>query len=401
MSQHLPFTPDDRGDPPAEFAERRLAAPLAPVTLPNGNQVLVAVRYEDVRQVLGDPRFTRIRYYPDDHGGDQLCEWADIVQDAIQSDEVETVAQRAAIEAMSPRNIRAWRPYITELAEQITADFAARAQPGDFMEGFAFPLVDQVLDELLGIPAADRARVRHWSDVTLAMTGVAASEDRMSAGLECFEFAQGLVRDRQADRAERSGGHFSCALIDSLIDAHAAGDLSEAELDSITTALILGGRTAPTTVGGGVFGLLSTPGAYRALVDDPAGIPQAVEEILRCYTGGVAQMLRMAREDVRLPSGTVQKGQTVLASTVAANFDPQAFADPDRFDIDRAECPHLGLGHGAHYCVGANLGREMLQTGLTALTSTLPGLRLAVPPDQVQWFTGLFVRYPTRLPLTW
>jgi cytochrome P450 len=399
--RQLPFAPDDLGRPPTEFAERRATAPLSPVTLPNGRQVLVAVRYEDVRQVLCDPRFTRLLDYPDDQGGEGICEWFDVDEDAIQPDDAEAAAQRAAIKALSPRNVRAWAPHIRERAEQIVADFAARARPADFTEGVAYPLVDRVADELLGVPPADGARVRHWANVILASTSAAVREDRVTAGLECFEYIQRLVRERQADRAGRPGGGLAHALIDSLIEAHEAGEVSEADLYSIATGVTVGGRATPTVMGGGVFGLLTTPGAYQALVTDPAGIPQAVEEMLRCYSGGVAQMLRTATQDVPLPSGTVRKGQTVLAPSMAANFDPEVFPDPDRFDIDRDQRPHLGFGHGKHLCVGANLGREILQAGLAAMTSALPGLHLAVSPDEVPWFTGLFVRYPTELLVAW
>jgi cytochrome P450 len=70
-------------------------------------------------------------------------------------------------------------------------------------------------------------------------------------------------------------------------------------------------------------------------------------------------LLRVATADVKLPSGTIRKGEAVMPSMAAANRDPEVFPDPDRFDIARSECPHMSFGHGAHYCLGANLARQV------------------------------------------
>jgi cytochrome P450 len=91
----------------------------------------------------------------------------------------------------------------------------------------------------------------------------------------------------------------------------------------------------------------------------------------------------------------------VLAYTTAANRDPRVFSNPDRFDITRPITPDLSFGHGAHHCVGTHLARLELQTVLAALSQRLPGLRLAVDPDELAWKAGGVVRGLAALPVAW
>jgi cytochrome P450 len=116
----------------------------------------------------------------------------------------------------------------------------------------------------------------------------------------------------------------------------------------------------------------------------------------------VTAIPRYAKVDVQLSGGTVRAGEPVLASLMAANRDPRAFPDPDRLDVTRRPVtPHATFGFGAHYCVGAPLGRIELQAALSALVARAPGLRLAVDPDKIVWDVTQITQGPRELPLTW
>jgi cytochrome P450 len=132
-------------------------------------------------------------------------------------------------------------------------------------------------------------------------------------------------------------------------------------------------------------------------------MPGAVEELLRFVplAPTAAALPRYATRDVEVGAVTVRAGQPVLTAQAAANRDPRAFRDPDRFDVTREPRPHLAFGYGTHHCVGAELARMELRVALAALLAGFPDLRLAVPADALVWRSGLAVRGPLTLPVTW
>lgn len=115
---------------------------------------------------------------------------------------------------------------------------------------------------------------------------------------------------------------------------------------------------------------------------DPQRWPAVVEELLRHLSVVHSGVRRVATEDVEVAGTRIRAGHGVVVALQAANRDPDAFADPDRFEIDRNARQHLAFGHGAHQCVGQALARLELQIGLPALFDRLPSLRLADSPDE-------------------
>jgi cytochrome P450 len=137
-------------------------------------------------------------------------------------------------------------------------------------------------------------------------------------------------------------------------------------------------------------------------------MPGAVEELMRWVPllVNAATLPRYALEDVQLGSGTAKDctrsaGEPVLLAKHAANRDPRVFDDPDRLNLTREPKGHLGLGHGAHHCIGAPLARMDLQVALAALLDRCPGLDLAVAADELHWKSGLAVRGLVALPVGW
>jgi cytochrome P450 len=197
--------------------------------------------------------------------------------------------------------------------------------------------------------------------------------------------------------------HPSDDLIGALVRERVGGDrVSDDELNNLLRVLLAAGHeTTASQIPNFVFLLLSS-GDYARLAAEPALIPTAVEELLR-YVPLLVQgsMTRFVLEEVELGGVRLRPGEQVLVELAAANRDPVVFTDPETFDITRADNPHVAFGYGLHHCVGAALARMELQVALTALTTRLPGLRLAVPADQVSWHIDRFVRRPKELPVTW
>jgi pentalenolactone synthase len=164
--------------------------------------------------------------------------------------------------------------------------------------------------------------------------------------------------------------------------------------------LFAGHETTVVQIGLGAMLLLANPDQWQALVDEPALVPNAIEETLRAARTRGFAVPRYARTDLELDGVTVKAGELVLLDLGAGNLDPEAFADPDRVDVTRSATSHLALGHGARYCLGAPLARIELQAVFSQLVARFPTLRLAVdvseltiPPDAL---TGGLTELPVR-----
>jgi len=130
-------------------------------------------------------------------------------------------------------------------------------------------------------------------------------------------------------------------------------------------------------------------------------VDSAVEEILRMAAPSGGGLPRYARADIDIAGVTIRTGDAVLIAGAAANRDPAAFPDPDRFDITRNPNPHLAFGHGPRFCIGASLARLELHAVFAALPQRFPSLELTVPLDQLELRTDLLTGGVTALSVTW
>ncbi|TDD85901.1 cytochrome P450 [Actinomadura darangshiensis] len=360
------------------------------IALPSGDTMRTARRYDDVRQVLTDPRFSRDMRRAH---GKRMVRGRDVSDDPhslLNMDPPEhTRIRRIVAGAFKPRRIARRRPRVLAITRELAGEMAASGPPADLVGEFAFPLPVRVICELLGIPDADRDRFRVWADTMLSMSD-ADAEQRVQAGREFRAY----IREHLAAHRAHPGE----ALLDDLIAARDGSDaLSERELVSLTSNLIVAGHeTTANLIASGVFTLLSE-GLYRGL----APTERLVEELLRHDTPALYALPRVATRDVDLPSGTVAAGETVLPLLAEANRDSGVFGEPDGFDADRDGPAHLAFGHGAHFCLGAGLARLEAEVALTVLLAEFPDLALAVPAEDVPWRTTSLVRGPTRLPVRW
>jgi cytochrome P450 len=182
----------------------------------------------------------------------------------------------------------------------------------------------------------------------------------------------------------------------------AADGTDDDEIAALSMALLFAGHeTTVVAIGLGSLLLLTNPGQRQALRNDPALIPAAVEEMLRAPGKGGGGIPRYARADLEISGVTVRAGELVLLDNGAANHDHSVYPDPDRFDITRQAASHLTFGHGPRYCLGAPLARIELQAVFSQLIPRFPGMRLAVPAEDLRLNRDVLTSGLAQLPVTW
>ena len=207
------------------------------------------------------------------------------------------------------------------------------------------------------------------------------------------DYLRRLIEDRrQAQRHD---------LISHLIDVQQQGaPISDEEIQAECMLLLIAGHeTTVNLIGTSTRLLLLHPEQAQKLRDEPALMPNAIEEFLR-YDGTVKWVTRMAREDMEIGGERIDTGDLVVLLTGAANRDPSQFPDHDRFDVTRTPGRHIAFGIGPHFCEGAPLARIEVEIAMNTLLRRMPRLRFAVPADTLAWDEASHLRSLRALPLT-
>ena len=304
-----------------------------------------------------------------------------------------TRLRRLVSAAFTPRAIAALRPKIQRIVDECLDRVAARGEM-DVIKELALPVPATVICEMMGVPVADRDRFTVWT--AQATFGLAAPilppeiiEQARAAALQLGDYFQGLIAERRT--------HLTDDILSALIRAEEQGDrLSALELVSQAIGLLIAGfETTIGLIGNGVRALIRHPGELAKLRARPELIGSAVEECLR-YDGPIVLTARVLHADVEFSGKIIPRNAMVWGMLAAANRDPAAFPDPDRFDVERQPNEHLAFGGGAHYCLGAHLARLEGQIAIGTLVRRFEGL--ALESETVEWGASLF-RVPGRLPV--
>ncbi len=355
---------------------------------------VMAVRYDEVNALLKDRRLGEMGEAALQGVGiteGPLFDWWKLMLFSTGGEEHARL-RRLISKAFTPRKVELLRPTIREVADGLID----RLDGADceFVTAFAAPFAVAVIGHLLGIEEADYEQFyAASSDLALAFTGqLAEQRERIESGLEILN---GYADELIAERRRRPIGD----LVSDLIAAEEQGDrLSEAELQMLITILIFGGLdTTQCQFACAVATFAAHPQQWALLADRPELAAQAAEEVLRYEPAG-AGAPRLAVADFDFGGLSVRRGDVVFPSSMAANRDPRAFADPDVFDITRTRNnTQLTFGGGLHYCVGAALARAELEEALPLLAQRMRDLAPAEPP---QWRKLATIRGPERLPVT-
>lgn len=388
------LTPERVADPYPVFAELRSRRP---VFYNEHYRAWFIHRHDDLLAALKDPRFSSDRIRPVfEHKLTEsqrreraptyriLGEWM-VFRDPPDHTRLRKLVSRA----FTPRAISLWQPRIVEVVNSLIAELAPRGHM-DVISDFAYPLPAVVIAEMMGVPTGDRDLFKDWSDDLMVLVfgarGVEGRRERAQHGLlELSEYLGTLVRRFRTEPAEN--------LIGTLIRAQEGDDtLTDDEIVGTCILLLFGGHETTTNlIGNGLHALLAHPDQLERLRshDDGDYLRAATEEILR-FDGPSKMQVRMAADDIDVGGAVIRRHDMVYLVQAAANRDPDVFADPERFDLERNPSDHLGFGFGLHYCLGAAVARLEGSIALDALVRRLPDLRAG--PETPEWHPTLISR---------
>lgn len=391
----FPFPGATIYSPAPEFDRLRAEEPIVRVTMPGNHPAWLVSRYEDVRKVMTDLRFSRAE--ASRPGAKAYGKVGSIAPSVFSMDPPEHTRVRKLIAgAFTARRVERLRPRVQEIVAERLAAIAELPRPLDLVEHFALPIPVTVICDLLGVPYEDLEQFHRWSDIVITIAGRPA-EELFKAYQEFHEYLAKLIEQKQRDPQDD--------MLSALANAHdEQGRLGLEELISLGVALVITGHEATASqISNCVLTLMHFREQWDELLADPGLVPSAVEELTRIVQFGTtgSALVRIAMEDVEIAGVTVRAGDAVLPGLMSANRDATVFPDPDRLNLARQQNPHIGFGVGLHHCPGAQLARVEMQEALGALIKTLPDLRLAVDESELTFKRGLLVNSLTSLPVTW
>jgi cytochrome P450 len=280
--------------------------------------------------------------------------------------------------AFTARAVGKLRGRTEEIAAELLDAMAARGNSADLIGDFASLLPSIVIAEMLGAPVEMRAQFLKWGDAGAKSldAGITYREFRESErGISDF---QDWMAGHVAHIRRNPGDNILSALVHAYDDE---GVLSEDELLSIAMLVLAAGfETTVNLIGNGTALLIEHPEQLALLKAEPERWSNAVDEILR-FDPPVQRTGRVAHRDAEVAGEHLRAGQVVITMLAGANRDPAVFADPQRFDVTRANAgDHVAFSSGVHYCLGAGLARMEGEVGLRALFERFPDLAHSAPP---------------------
>jgi pentalenolactone synthase len=399
LAPQLPFDRPNVLDVAPLYDVLRRTAPMSRVRTPAGDPAWLVTSYEEAKALFADARLGRSHPAPEEAA--KISDAAVMAGPSGEYEDEQADHQRLRkllVPAFSAKRMR----LLTEHVEGIVnacldtmeaAHDRAPDQPVDLHEQLSFPLPVLVICELLGVPYADREHFRGLSD---RIGQLNAGDDARNALREFTTYTGELAEAKRAEPAQD-------VISDLVLAQRDDPTFSDEALAKLAAGLLFAGHeTTAGRIDLGVLRLLSDLDRRDALAADPDGlVASTVEEILRTSAAGGLGLLRYAHDDVEVAGQTIARGEAVIISANAANRDPEAFEEPDRFDPTRRPNAHLAFGYGGHFCIGASLARTELRVVFSTLFRRFPGLRLAIDIDDVVVRADRLTGGLAALPVTW
>ena len=288
----------------------------------------------------------------------------------------------------TPRRVAELEPWITTVAAELLDEMGG--DEPEMVDSFTVPLPVKVIARMLGIPGEEHERFKRWSDSFLDFYGADPSA-RMQNGMEMAAYFGEMASKRRADGAED--------LITALVEAEIDGErLTDAEILMFCILLLIAGNETTTNLLSNFLGLMAErPEAWERLRGDRSLVEPAIEETLR-FESPVQVIPRLAVADAEVGGQRIREGDVVQVFFGAGNRDPEEFAEPEEFNIDRELHQHIAFGLGIHYCLGSPLARLEAKVAINQMLDRFATIEPAGVPGERQTLAPVVFGY-RRLPL--
>jgi pimeloyl-[acyl-carrier protein] synthase len=364
----------------------------------------LVLRYDDVLESLNhweklsSDRTTAFLGHLSESEEERFKDWADMRRRMMLYNDPprHTRLRKPVKRGMTVRLSNQMRPKIQRVVDDLIDGVIERGECDGIQDlGYHLPVI--LNSELIGIPEADRAKVKVWtSDFVAAINagGANVATDDLERGQNAIR----AMREYFTDLAEKKRADPQEDLLSSLVQRDE--DPLEGD-DLVATCIVVmfaGLETALNLIGNGLLALLRNPDQLSLLIEKPELMHSAVEEFLR-YDGPLHLVGRMATEDMTVRGYEIAKHDKVLVMLGAANRDPNFVADPHKLDITRTDNRHVAFSHSIHYCPGAEISRIMGELSFGAILKRMTDLRLG--EGELTWQPNLSFRGLQSLPLAY
>ncbi|MBG9792801.1 cytochrome P450 [Paenibacillus dendritiformis] len=391
-----PFSSDFKDHAYALYEKLREHDPLHRIILPNGRTAWIVTRYKDAVAALKADHLKKnlFQFVTPDEMGLPPSQMDLMTRHMLNSDPPDHTRLRGLVQkAFTPRMIERLKDRIQGIADGLLDQMEDQASM-ELIQDYAYPLPIIVISEMLGLPSEERDQFRQWSHALVSAINVPEKYQRIGSEIDAFtDYITALIGQRRRDPKED--------LLSLLVQAESEGDsLSEKELISTILLLIIAGHeTTVNLIGNGIFTLLTHPDELDTLRNTPSLMDSAIEELLRFMGPVEFATNRWIGEDYEWNGKLISKGDMVLVALASANRDPEFFKQPDRLNLSRERNHHIAFGMGIHHCLGAPLARLEGRIAISTLLRRRSGMKLAVPPERLEWQPTYLMRGFASLPL--
>jgi cytochrome P450 len=399
------FKPTDPAflqDPYPTYARLR---ETAPIFFYEPWHAFILMRYRDVNALLRDRRVGRVmanvreeallKHFSPEDAAFEVSRIGSLLE--IEPPD-HTRVKEVFHQTFTPKRVRELTGKVAALCEHLADELEAREErEADLIAAFAQPIPVSVIADLLGIPEEDRHLLVPWSKGIIGWFEPERTPAMKREAIRCAQAFMAYLRELIPHKRARPTDDLMSAMI--AVHDREPKRLSELELINNCILLLNAGHEAVVNViGNGVYALLRHPGELEILRRDPGLIPSAIEEMMRFDTP-LQFFERYVLEPMHYAGFDWPRGTKLCLYYASANRDPEAFAEPERFDVTRHPNPHLAFGLGLHYCIGAPLARVELQAALETLLRRFPKLRLL--GDAPRYQPRNVFRYLEALPVAY
>jgi len=387
--------------PPRKMLELGEVKPLSRVRIWDGSTPWLITGHEVARELFADSRVSvddRRSGFP--HWNEHMLSTVNKRPRSVFTSDAEehTRFRRMLSKPFTFKRVEGLRPAIQKITDECIDAILAGPQPADIVSALALPVPTVVISELLGVPYEDHEFFQHHANVGLAR--FASAEDGQKGAMSLAKYLSNLVETKMAiPSAEGTEDAVS-----DLAERVTAGEISVKEAAQLGTGLLIAGHeTTANMIGIGVLALLENPEQAALLrdSDDPKFIANAAEELMRYLSIIQNGQRRIAIEDIEIGGETIRGGEGIIIDLAPANWDANAYPEPDKVDFTRDAGQELGFGFGRHQCVGQQLARAELQIVFQTLLRRIPTLQLAIPFDEVPFKHDRLAYGVYELPVTW